>query len=149
VKCVWWQVLKYNWLSAIANIGSVVAVNLNVNRSMSLLTITNTARSHFIKMMQRAGAANLTLRMKASGCNGFSYDYTFNQPIQAGATRISVNDVATAHDERLYELFVEAKSIPFLVGTTIDYVRDGLSYKLVYDNPQAKGSCGCGESVNF
>jgi iron-sulfur cluster assembly protein len=36
-----------------------------------------------------------------------------------------------------------------LQGTTIDYVKEGFTSKLVYDNPQAKGSCGCGESYNF
>jgi len=133
---------------------NIESLELTINNSMSLLTITDTARSHFRKMLQREGARTLTLSMKASGCNGFSYHYDYDAPIEIGAVeigavRIPINHVAVEDDEQLYELYIIAKSIPFLMGTTIDYVRDGLSYKLVYDNPTAKGSCGCGESVNF
>jgi iron-sulfur cluster assembly protein len=48
-----------------------------------------------------------------------------------------------------FDLFIDKKSALLMDGITIDYVREGLTSKLVYDNPQAKGSCGCGESFNF
>jgi iron-sulfur cluster assembly protein len=45
-----------------------------------------------------------------------------------------------------YDLYIEKNSYPFLKGVRIDYVKQGLSSKLVFDNPNQTGLCGCGES---
>jgi iron-sulfur cluster assembly accessory protein len=107
---------------------------------MELITITTAARRHFVNMMEKTHQPALTLFLKLSGCNGYKYEFQF-----------MTGDADSLHYglKPGFDLFIDAKSVPFLTGTTIDYVRDGLSYRLVYDNPQAKGSCGCGESVNF
>lgn len=110
---------------------------------MELITITEAARNHFVNMMTRANEPCLTLRLKPSGCNGFSYHYESKAPEGESLHFVLSNG------KRVFGFFIDAKSVPFMLGTTIDYVRDGLAYKLVYDNPQAKGSCGCGESFNF
>jgi iron-sulfur cluster assembly accessory protein len=104
------------------------------------IKITSAAIHHFIDMMKRSYKPCLTLFLKASGCNGYKYEYQF-----------MVGDENSIHYGLApgFDLYIDRKSAALMTGTTIDYVKDGLSMKLVYDNPLAKGSCGCGESFNF
>lgn len=47
---------------------------------------------------------------------------------------------------RVYQLYIDPKSVPYLQGTVIDYIRQGLNRQLTYRNPNEVSSCGCGES---
>jgi iron-sulfur cluster assembly accessory protein len=107
---------------------------------MTTINITHAARLHFVDMMKRYHQPAVTIFLKPSGCNGFKYDYQF-----------ITGDESAIHFGLTpgFDLFIDSKSAALMDGTTIDYVRDGLSAKLVYENPFAKGSCGCGESFNF
>ena len=78
--------------------------------------------------------------MRPSGCSGFAY----------------VVDLATDvdGDDNVYEsngvkILVDSKSLPYLDGTCIDFRREGLNEVFVYDNPNVKSECGCGESIGF
>lgn len=107
---------------------------------MTRFKITRAAIDHFINMMTRAHKPCLTLFLKPAGCNGYKYELQF------------IAGDGNSHHYGLapgFDFYIDGKSLPFMEGTTIDYVKEGLSSKLVYDNPLAKGSCGCGESVNF
>jgi iron-sulfur cluster assembly protein len=50
--------------------------------------------------------------------------------------------------EKGVSVFIEPKALMYVVGTTMDYVEDELSAEFVFKNPNAKGTCGCGESFN-
>jgi iron-sulfur cluster assembly protein len=51
-------------------------------------------------------------------------------------------------ETRGVKVVIEPKALIHLVGTTMDYKEDALSAEFVFQNPNAKGSCGCGESFN-
>ena len=58
------------------------------------------------------------------------------------------------HGERLsfedgVRLFVDPKSFVFLDGTELDFVTNIMGYGFKFNNPNSKGACGCGESVQF
>jgi len=46
------------------------------------------------------------------------------------------------------QVLVERKNLPFLDGTSVDFVRKGLNESFRFENPNAKSECGCGESFN-
>lgn len=46
-------------------------------------------------------------------------------------------------------VLVDGKALMFLVGTTMDFVEDDLKAEFVFNNPNVKGMCGCGESWSF
>ncbi|AWK14358.1 Fe-S cluster assembly scaffold SufA [Candidatus Fukatsuia symbiotica] len=102
------------------------------------IVITKSAATQIIKLMQQnPQAKGLKLSVKPSGCAGFTY----------------VLDIAEspASDDLLFEhqkakLYVPSKSMPFVDGTKVDYVREGLNQIFKFDNPKAQHSCGCGES---
>jgi iron-sulfur cluster assembly accessory protein len=87
---------------------------------------------------QKAGFG-LRIAVQGGGCSGFQYGLTFE-------------DTAKPDDEVLefngLKVFVDKMSRPYLNGTTVDYVDSlqGSGFKI--SNPNATGSCGCGESFS-
>ena len=75
--------------------------------------------------------------VKQSGCAGFAYVLDLTRE--------------PADDDLLFErdgakLYVPLKAMPFIDGTTVDYVREGLNQIFKFNNPKAQHACGCGES---
>lgn len=75
--------------------------------------------------------------IKRTGCSGFGYVVDLTNAI-------AENDQFIEHDG--VKLVIDAKSLPFLDGTEIDFQRQGLNAAFVFRNPNASGECGCGES---
>jgi len=81
--------------------------------------------------------AYLRVSVKGGGCSGLMYNLTIAEEVADGDTVIELTDV---------RLLVDAKSKLFLHGLTLDYT-SGLNGKgFVFSNPNATGTCGCGES---
>ncbi len=79
----------------------------------------------------------MRLAVKAAGCSGFAY-------------RVNPAD-AIDDDDHVFEshgvrIVVDAASLPYVAGTTLDLVDDGLARRVRFDNPNVSRSCGCGES---
>lgn len=73
------------------------------------------------------------------GCNGLSYTMNYTDTVPEKDEEI------THHGVRL---FIDPAATFFVVGTVMDYEDTPLSSEFTFKNPNAKGSCGCGESFN-
>ena len=101
--------------------------------------LTPTAEGRIAHLMAAApqGTVGVKLSTPRRGCSGLAY---------------SVDYVAQANpmDERIDTpggtLFIDGASVLYLVGSTMNWVEDDFTAGFVFDNPNAKGSCGCGES---
>jgi iron-sulfur cluster assembly protein len=82
-------------------------------------------------------ASGVRFGIKRTGCSGFGYTVDL-----AG----EVTDTDKIFDFDGIRLVVDAKALPFVDGTRIDYAREGLNASFVFHNPNATGECGCGES---
>jgi iron-sulfur cluster assembly protein len=79
----------------------------------------------------------LRVGVKGGGCSGLTYTLGFDAEPKEGDTTI---------EEKNVKLFVDGKSLFYLSGTELDFT-DGLNGKgFVFNNPNAKKTCGCGES---
>ncbi len=90
---------------------------------------------------EREGKVGQGLRVsvKGGGCSGLSYVLNLEPAAKPGDKVINQNGI---------DIFVDGKSLLFLAGTTLDF-SDGLNGKgFVFNNPQAKSSCGCGNSFS-
>lgn len=83
------------------------------------------------------GAPGVRFGIKRTGCSGFGYTIDLASEVTAADRVFELDGV---------KLVVEAKALPFLDGTRIDYAREGLNTAFVFHNPNATGECGCGES---
>ena len=103
------------------------------------ITMTPAAARHVQKSLAKRGKGiGLRLAVKTSGCSGLAYALEFIDAAPAG-------DDYTCASQGL-TLVVDPKSLPFLDGTELDFVREGLNEGFKFNNPNAKAACGCGES---
>lgn len=102
------------------------------------INITERAALQIQKQLQKRGSGlGLRLGVKTSGCSGYAY----------------VLDYAdTAEDDELVferhgvNVLVKQADLDKLNGIELDYVREGFNEAFKFNNPNAKGTCGCGES---
>ncbi len=106
---------------------------------MELITLTEPAATKLRQHLQRRGREGDALRVKVTGggCSGLRYELLFES---------QVSDLDEELEQHGVRVLVDAKSAAYLAGCTLDYA-DGLNesgFKIV--NPNAKTTCGCGES---
>ncbi|MFP4147049.1 MAG: HesB/IscA family protein [Halorhodospira sp.] len=102
------------------------------------VTLTERAARHIERMLaSQEDAIGLRLGIKVSGCSGFSYVVEY-------AGQIGEDDVVV--ESHGVQVVLARKHRPFLEGTEVDYVRDGLNQRFAFSNPNVRESCGCGES---
>ena len=108
------------------------------------LNLTAAAHARIADLMAKApdGAIGVKLSTPRRGCSGLAYsvDYVTDAQVNKGG----------AFDERIETpggvLYVGGGSILYLIGSTMDWVEDDFAAGFVFNNPNAKGACGCGES---
>ena len=102
-----------------------------------MITLTEAAANQ-IKKISAENSKNLRIRVVGGGCSGFRYELNFDEK---------------RPDDLVFEssgvkVIADPKSFLFLSGAEIDYNEDLIQSGFVINNPNAKGSCGCGESFN-
>jgi len=103
---------------------------------MQELIVTPEAVSRVHKMREAKANPDLNLRLtvEGGGCSGFQYIFSWDDKITPGDKIFSA---AVVTDE---------VSIPFLTGSTLDYVVNMMGEDFKIENPNAKSGCGCGTS---
>jgi iron-sulfur cluster assembly protein len=105
------------------------------------ITITENAARHIrTQLAQRGKGLGLRIGVKKVGCSGFAYTFDFADEVRAGDTLFEAHDAAVV---------VAADSLPFLAGTRVDFVKEGLKQMFTFDNPNVDNTCGCGESFSL
>ena len=103
------------------------------------ITLTSGAVDRIVELMAKAprGAIGVKLSTPRRGCSGLAYsvDYITEE---------------VKFDEKIETpggvLYVDGGSILYLIGSTMNWVEDDFAAGFVFQNPNAKGECGCGES---
>jgi iron-sulfur cluster assembly protein len=107
-----------------------------------MFQISENAGKLIKKMTLKNGFAEGGLRIgiKAGGCSGLSYVFTW-EPAAKGGDHVFDGPEGA-------RVFVDPKSYKFIDGTTLDYDTSLVSKGFLFDNPNAKGTCGCGVSFS-
>lgn len=103
---------------------------------MAVLNITDQAAQR-IKTL--AGDGVLRLGTATKGCNGLSYQ------LDRADTPLAGDELVEDKGVRLY---IDAGSLLYLIGSTMDWREDELNAGFVFENPNEKARCGCGESFS-
>ena len=106
------------------------------------IEITEAAAEEIAKQRAKRGTPDAMIRIgvRGGGCTGFTYVFEW-----ADQTR-PTDKVFSAHG---VSIVVDPKSLVYLGGMSLDFVRGMMGHGFKFNNPNAKGSCGCGESVQF
>lgn len=104
------------------------------------VTLSEKAAQHVSNYLSKRGKGlGIRLGVRTSGCSGMAYKLEFvdeQQPEDFVFESHGVNVV------------IDPKSLPYLEGTELDFVREGLNEGFKFNNPNVKDACGCGESFN-
>jgi iron-sulfur cluster assembly protein len=87
----------------------------------------------------RGKGLGLRLGIKTTGCSGLAYVMEFVDELNEDDTLFSISNV---------NIIIDGKSLVYLDGIEVDFVKEGLNEGFKFTNPNAKGECGCGESFN-
>ncbi len=103
------------------------------------LILTPTAEARIAALMAQApeGAIGVKLSTPRRGCSGLAYSVDYVTEAKPFDEKIETPGGA---------LYVDGGSILYLVGSTMDWVEDDFAAGFVFNNPNATGTCGCGES---
>ena len=103
------------------------------------IIVTEGASNRIAKILGDAPADAVGVRLSTPrrGCSGLAYDLAYVTAAKPGDERI---------DTPGGTLFVDGGSLMYLIGSTMDWQEDDFTAGFVFNNPNAKGSCGCGES---
>jgi iron-sulfur cluster assembly protein len=102
------------------------------------ITLTPQAADHVSRYLAKRGKGlGLRLGVRTTGCSGMAYKLEYvDEP--------NVDD--SVFEQHGVKVFIDAKSLPYLEGTQLDYGREGLNEGFRFTNPNEKATCGCGES---
>jgi iron-sulfur cluster assembly protein len=90
-----------------------------------------------------AAPKGLRVGIRGGGCTGFSYFFEWSD------SEPRPEDNVLSYEDGGVRVFVDPKSFVFLDGSTLDYATTLMARGFKWVNPNAKGTCGCGESVQF
>jgi iron-sulfur cluster assembly protein len=106
------------------------------------IEITEAAAQEIAKQRDKRGTADAMIRIgvRGGGCTGFTYVFEWAEQVKPTDKIFSAHGVSVV---------VDPKSLVYLGGMQLDFVRGMMGHGFKFNNPNAKGACGCGESVNF
>lgn len=105
-----------------------------------MITLTNSAIQQVKKLLTKRGrGVGIRLGVRTTGCSGLAYtlEYVDEYTAEPGVTNF-------ANDS--FVVLVDQKSLVYMSGMTVDFVREGLNEGFKFDNPNERDRCGCGES---
>ena len=109
---------------------------------MNLLTITDNAAEQIKKIILNSNKKCLGVKVGVdkTGCSGYAYkmDYAFKD--------VDGFDIV---EDKGVKIFIDPSATMFLIGSEMDYKIDKMASRFVFNNPNEKSTCGCGESFSI
>ena len=105
-----------------------------------MITVTETASNRIKHTLTKRGkGVGIRIGVRTTGCSGLAYtlEYVDEYTAEIGVTNFAQKD---------FVVLVDAKSLVYLNGITMDWVRNGLNEGFDFINPNERDRCGCGES---
>ncbi len=109
--------------------------------NMQTMTLTDAAAKRVIELMEMRDQPSVGLRLgvRTGGCSGMAYTMEF-------ATEKEPFDEVV--EDKGVNVLIDSKALMYLIGFEMDYVEDKMQSGFVFNNPNEKGRCGCGESFH-
>ena len=104
------------------------------------ISLSESAARHVSNFIAKRGKGfGIRLGVKTSGCSGMAYKLEFVDNTEAEDLVFESHGV---------KVVIDPKSLAYLDGTELDFVKEGLNEGFKFNNPNVKDQCGCGESFN-
>ena len=118
-----------------------MAATTPVRQRPKVLSLTEAAANRVREIMaDKPDVAGLKIGIKKGGCAGMEYTITWAD---------SVGKFDEVVEDKGVKVIVDPAAVLYLIGTEMDWKVDKLAAQFVFNNPNQKSACGCGESVNL
>ncbi len=106
-----------------------------------MMSLTEAAADRAKMLIARSEdpVAGLRISISTKGCNGLSY------VVEYAKTESKMEEII---EDKGVKIFIDPMAVMYVLGSTMDYVEDKFHSGFVFDNPNEKGRCGCGESFS-
>ena len=106
-----------------------------------MITVTESAKIKILDLLAEEGNPNLFLRtfVQGGGCSGMSYGFTFDEVMNEDDFEMPLSQT---------KILIDAMSMQYLTGATVDYKDNLQGSQFVITNPNAQSTCGCGSSFS-
>jgi len=106
----------------------------------NVINVTNLAYKQLSNAMNTSKSKYILFSIEGGGCNGLKYNLEPNNDEPK-----KIDEIVKIDD---LKISVCGKSLLYLLGTTIDWTEDIMGNRFTFDNPNAKGKCGCGTTFS-
>jgi iron-sulfur cluster assembly protein len=108
-----------------------------------MILITEAAAKEIKRQRDKRGTPEAAIRIgiRGGGCTGFSYLFEWDDK--------DPRQTDSVFEQHGVKLVVDPKSYVYFQGTELDFVTSVMGHGFKFNNPNVKGTCGCGESVQF
>jgi len=108
-----------------------------------LITVTDRAASQIKKIINEANyeVLGVVVGVDKTGCSGYAYKLDYAKDENSKNFEII--------ESKGVKIYIEPAATMFLIGSEMDYATDKMSSRFIFNNPNEKSSCGCGESFNI
>ena len=122
-------------------------MNSKFRQAKAALQITDLAASRIkdlikMKTQNPSDIFGIKVGVRRRGCNGYSYVMNYCDD------KSEVQKLDEVVEEKDVRVVVDSKALMFIVGMEMDYIDNDIKSEFVFNNPNAKGTCGCGESFH-
>ena len=107
------------------------------------MELTESAAARVKELLTRNDKPYLKIGVRTRGCNGMTYTMKYAEESDKGKF-----DEVVTHEASGVKVIIDPAALMHVIGTKMDFVSDRLRSEFVFENPNAKGECGCGESFN-
>ncbi len=106
-----------------------------------MITLSDNAVERIQALLSKRDNPDMGLRIgvRTAGCSGLSYTLEYAEEPE------EFDEVV---EDKGVKVFIDPKATMFIVGTEMDFVEEKLQSGFVFNNPNEKGKCGCGESFH-
>ena len=108
--------------------------------STQSIIVTESAKTRILNLVETSDSNKFRVYVTGGGCSGFQYGFKFDQEIAFDDDEINFID---------FSVVLDSLSYPYLFGSTLDFVEDLSGSRFIIQNPNAKTTCGCGESFSI
>jgi iron-sulfur cluster assembly protein len=103
-----------------------------------MITLSDIAATKVLRQLERRGKGiGLRVGIKTTGCSGLAYVLEYVD---------TINPEDQCFEQKGCKIFVDTKSLAYVTGLEVDWVRNGLNEGFEFVNPNERSRCGCGES---
>ena len=112
---------------------------------MAVITVTEAAQARLKYLIDQSKDPVVGIRVgtKKGGCSGLEYTFDYVQEDRADMPELAHDELIEADGVKVY---ISAASVLHLIGTELDFLDEKLESRFVFNNPNSKATCGCGDS---